>query len=323
MKTAGNCTCYGRLVHLHGIRSPLPPEYWHTEPELPRPWIVLPVEVRQEALSRPLSNHVLPSHIGFFPKARRHNVLRIAGTTSTVFKYCVQGSGWGQLKGRNFDVGPGDLLVLPIGEPHAYGSSEIRPWTIHWFHAVGDDVQNVLRELEVDLEHPVVHLGKSPELVGLFEELQREMAASCAPRDLLYASQLLTHLLGLMIRLRRTAKSHKQDARWRVLQTIAHIRNRPQLTLRTDEAALLADLSVSQFSALFRELTGESPKRFAIRIKMIRACQLLAETGQSVQKISGDLGFHDPLYFSRLFRSVNRISPSEFRKTQRSEARPY
>jgi hypothetical protein len=50
---------------------------------------------------------------------------------------------------------------------------------------VGDDVHNVLRELEVDLNHPVVHLGESPELVGLFEELQREMAAGCAPRDLI------------------------------------------------------------------------------------------------------------------------------------------
>ncbi len=296
----------------------MPPEYWHTEPELPRPWIVLPVEVRQEALSRPLSRHVLPSHVGFFPKARRHNVLRIAGTTSTVFKYCVQGNGYGQLSGRNFDVGPGDLLVLPIGEPHAYGSSEIRPWTIHWFHAVGDDIRDVLRELEFDVEHPVVYLGKSPELVALFEELQREMAAGCAPRDLLYASQLLTHLLGLMIRLRRAAKRENQDARSRVLQTIAHIRNRPQLTLSTDEAASMADLSVSQFSLLFRELTGESPKRFATRIKMIRARQLLAETGQSVQKISVELGFNDPLYFSRLFRSLNQISPSEFRKAHRS-----
>jgi AraC-like DNA-binding protein len=292
----------------------MPPEYWHVEPELPRPWIVLPVEVRQEALSRPLSKHVLPSHVGFFPKARRHSILRVAGTTSTIFKYCIQGNGWGQLGGRTFDVGPGDLLVLPIGEPHAYGSSAIRPWTIHWFHAVGDDVQNVLRELEIDLEHPVAHLGKSPELVGLFEELAREMAAGCAPRDLLYASQLLTHLLGVMIRLRSTARDHRPDARSRVLQTIAHLRNRPQLTLSTDEAASMADLSVSQFSALFRELTGESPKRFATRIKMIRARQLLADTGRTVQRISGELGFSDPLYFSRLFRSVNKISPSEFRK---------
>jgi AraC-like DNA-binding protein len=211
-------------------------------------------------------------------------------------------------------VGPGDLLVLPIGEPHAYGSSAIRPWTIHWFHAVGDDVHNVLRELEIDLEHPVAHLGRSPELVGLFEELAREMAAGCAPRDLLYASQLLTHLLGVMIRLRSTARDHRPDARSRVLQTIAHLRNRPQLTLSTDEAASMADLSVSQFSALFRELTGESPKHFATRIKMLRARQLLADTGRTVQRISSELGFSDPLYFSRLFRSVNKISPSEFRK---------
>lgn len=322
VKRASNCTCFGRLVYVPGIKSNLPAEYWHMEPELPLPWIVLPLEVRQQALARPLSRHLLPSHVGFFPEAGRHNVRRAQGTTSTIFKYCIRGSGWCELGGRVFDVGPGDLFVLPENVPHAYGSSSVEPWTVHWLHAVGEDIGHVLRELEVDLEHPVVHLGKSLELVGLFEDLQREMSANCTLPGLVYASQLLAHLLGAMMRLRHQGARQACDGRARVAKAIAALQSRPQQSLNTDEAAALAGLSVSHFSALFRQITGESPKRYSVRLKMLRARQLLLETGQSVRTISSAVGFDDPLYFSRLFRAMNRLSPSQFRRAARPERCP-
>jgi len=65
VEKASNCICYGRPVHVPGIRSSLAAQYWHMEPELPLPWIVLPLEARKEALARPLSRHLLPSHVGF------------------------------------------------------------------------------------------------------------------------------------------------------------------------------------------------------------------------------------------------------------------
>ena len=154
----------------------------HWWPDLPRPWIVLPPDVREAALSRPLSRHLLPSHVGFFPEARGHRIRREAGIGSTIFKYCVRGAGWCELHGKRFEVGPGDLLVIPQGSPHAYGAEPARPWTIHWFHAMGDDVPDVLRELEVDAAHPVAHLGRSPTLIGLFEELRRVLGGACSPR---------------------------------------------------------------------------------------------------------------------------------------------
>jgi AraC family transcriptional regulator of arabinose operon len=322
VEKASNCICYGRPVHVPGIRSSLPAQYWHMEPELPLPWIVLPLEARKEALARPLSRHLLPSHVGFFPNAGRHNVRRENGATSTVFKYCMSGSGWCELAGRTFEVGPGDLFVLPESVPHAYGSSTVQPWTLHWIHGVGEDIGHVLRELEVDLQHPVVHLGKSLELVALFEELQRTMAADCSFEGLVYASQILAHLLGCMMRLRNQVGRQRPDARTRVLKTITAIQNHPHQTLTTEEAAALAGLSVSHFSALFRQLTRESPKHYTTRVKMLRARQLLLETVQSVRTISAGLGFADPLYFSRLFRAFHNRSPSEFRRGARSEICP-
>ena len=263
--------------------------HWHWTRDLPRPWIVLTPEVRQAALSRPLSRHLLPSHAGFFPEAHAHRVRRELGIGSTIFKYCVRGEGWCELLGRRFEVRPGDLLVIPRDHGHGYGARQDRPWTIHWFHAIGDDVPHVLHELGVDAEHPVAHLGKSPALVALFEELRRQLGEAGSPGKLLYASQVLTHLLGMMIRLRRDkvgeAPDEAPDSRARVLASMGYMQDHPDRTLDLDTLASMAGVSVSHYAALFRTLTGHSPKRYFTRIRMTRAQELLAATTESVKVI--------------------------------------
>ncbi len=296
---------------------------WHSSPDLPRPWIVLPPEVREAALSKPLLRHLLPSHVGFFPKARTHRIRRDTGIGSTIFKYCVRGSGWCELQGKRTRVAEGDLLVVPQGHPHAYGADEERPWTVHWFHAVGEYVRPILSELGVDAAHPVVRLGEDARLAGLFQELHHELGTACTPERLLYASQLLTHLLGLMIRMRRDAVPEPPDARERVAASAAYVRAHPEEALDLDALASIARLSVSYFSALFRAVTGDPPRRYLTRVRMERARRSLAETGHDIKTISHQLGFDDQLYFSRVFRSVNGMSPSEFRRRHRSENSPY
>jgi len=287
---------------------------WHWWPDLPRPWIVLPPDVRDAALSRPLSRHLLPSHVGFFPEAREHRVRREVGIGSTIFKYCVRGAGWCELEGRRFEVGPGDLLVVPRGLPHAYGALPARPWTLHWFHAMGDDVPDILRELGVDARHPVVRVGQSPALVGLFDEVHDELGGACGPKNVLFASQLLTHLVGLVIRLRREAIHETPGAHQRVLASAAYMRNHPERSQSLGALASTVGLSSSHYSALFRAATGYSPKQYFTRVQMARAQQLLATTSHSVKAIAHRLGFDDPLHFSRVFRRVAGKSPSRYRR---------
>jgi AraC family transcriptional regulator of arabinose operon len=308
--------------HLAARRGSFAREHWHRSPDLPQPWIVLTPEVRTAALARPLTRHILPTHVGFFPDARGHRIVRETGIGSTIFKYCIRGTGWCDLGGSRFEVGPGDLLVVPRGQPHAYGAHPDRPWTIHWCHTMGDDVPHVLEELGASAERPLVHLGASPTLVGLFQQLRQALGESCSTPTLLYGSQLLGHMLGLMIRLRGEAVREPPDARGRVLASMAYMRDHPERPLDLDTLASIAGLSPSHYSALFRSLTGYPPKHYFTRLRMARAEELLATTSDSVKVISYRLGFEDPLYFSRVFRLLNRMSPSQFRKLRPSDDRP-
>jgi AraC-like DNA-binding protein len=59
-----------------------------------------------------------------------------------------------------------------------------------------------------------------------------------------------------------------------------------------------------------------SPIDFFIRLRMNRACRLLAESSLPVKDIAAQLGYDDPFYFSRLFKSVHAVAPTEYRTSR-------
>jgi AraC-like DNA-binding protein len=53
---------------------------------------------------------------------------------------------------------------------------------------------------------------------------------------------------------------------------------------------------------------------------MGHASRLLAESTLPVNDIAAQLGYDDPFYFSRLFKSVHAVAPTEYRMTRRAAA---
>jgi len=68
---------------------------------------------------------------------------------------------------------------------------------------------------------------------------------------------------------------------------------------------------------IFRFLNGRSEARrwaFFIRLRMDHARQLLDSTSSSIKEIAALVGYNDQFYFSRVFKSVHRMAPTEYRR---------
>jgi transcriptional regulator GlxA family with amidase domain len=83
--------------------------------------------------------------------------------------------------------------------------------------------------------------------------------------------------------------------------------------MQVAKLAALVNISPSHYFALFKRQTGCAPIDYFIRLRMERARRLLDTTSLNVKEIASELGYEDPFYFSRVFKSVNRVSPSEYR----------
>ncbi len=81
--------------------------------------------------------------------------------------------------------------------------------------------------------------------------------------------------------------------------------------------ARVACVTPSYLSRLYRRHMGTTPMRYRNAVRIEKAKQLLLVKSASVEEIADVLGFDDTKYFSRLFKSLTALSPSDFRKKHR------
>ncbi len=105
----------------------------------------------------------------------------------------------------------------------------------------------------------------------------------------------------------------ESEAVRKIGQSISYMLRHLDQPLQVATLASRANISPSHFFALFKRQVGCAPIDYFIRLRMQRACRLLDETGMSVKEIAATLGYEDPFYFSRIFKSVNRVAPSAYR----------
>jgi AraC-like DNA-binding protein len=99
----------------------------------------------------------------------------------------------------------------------------------------------------------------------------------------------------------------------RLAKVIEHVHLRYGDPVTSGELAVMAGLSVSQFERRFREAFGTSPRQYLVRIRVEAGARKLAETKQTVSEIALDCGFADHAHFSRRFRRMMQMSPTEYR----------
>ena len=84
------------------------------------------------------------------------------------------------------------------------------------------------------------------------------------------------------------------------------------------EAAAQAYLSPSHFCSCFTRQFGAPPREYAMRLRLQRSVQLLANQDLAVFQVAELVGFSDALYFSRVFRERYGVSPNQFRRQQQA-----
>jgi AraC-like DNA-binding protein len=79
------------------------------------------------------------------------------------------------------------------------------------------------------------------------------------------------------------------------------------------ELAAHAALSRSAFSARFRELVGESPKRYITRTRLAHAATLLHKSDASLAEIAHEVGYGSEFSFAKAFKRAFGVAPGAYR----------
>jgi AraC-like DNA-binding protein len=79
------------------------------------------------------------------------------------------------------------------------------------------------------------------------------------------------------------------------------------------ELAGIAGLPAARFARLTKRIYGISPLQLITKTRIAAASRLLRETDKQVAEIALECGFYDHSAFTRTFRAVTSVTPSQFR----------
>lgn len=122
-------------------------------------------------------------------------------------------------------------------------------------------------------------------------------------------------LLDELFQLVRAEKPIKEDQPTLVLEIERYIRSRYTEPLSLPAIAEFFDVTPAVVSSLFKKHKGIPPMEFMIRLRIDKAKELLRVVPPlTIRDIAAAIGYDDPYYMSRLFKSVTGASPSEYRE---------
>jgi AraC-like DNA-binding protein len=259
--------------------------------------------------------HAMPTSTGYELQTRpgyRWDGRMRGQTPFTVLQHTISGSGMLRYENRTMKIRPGEALLVIVPHNHCYWLESGENWEFFWLSMNGTDALRI-HETILDSHGPVLRLkpGSVDKLAACALRLmQGEAELPGAASAIAYeaAMALYDDTFGPSEDL-----TSAEPSLGRALQYIAaHLDE----ALPVEALAAASGLSRAHFSRRFARLTGLAPAEFVLQERMKRAAKLLTANRQlPVKQIAALVGISDNNYFSKIFRRVYGVSPTEFRTT--------
>jgi AraC family transcriptional regulator, transcriptional activator of pobA len=208
-------------------------------------------------------------------------------------------------------VGPGDLTIVPAGEPHRFLESKGSVMACVGFDAVGfSGLLGLLDPIERVREGatPIVRLPRARQdfVASLFAELGN------APQGIVQAS-LLTVILDEVRR--HTTLQAPQGTPSLVARSLAFIERNCLGPISLEDVARSVDRSPAHVTTAIKKATGKSAGEWIIAGRMAEARRLLRHSEENSEAIAERVGYADSTHFIRMFKRHHGTTPAAWRRS--------
>lgn len=225
--------------------------------------------------------------------------------------YISAGQGVYDSGGREYPLFKGDLFLISPDRIVRYTADIADPWEYYWVGFNGADARRLLSFTDFSEESPVVRLSETDRVREILLRIYREGGNTpAADADMVGH---LYHFFGCLIRASgdRPVAGGTQDY---LSQALRFIQHNYASDISIADIARFAGVSRSQLYRAFVAGFGMSPHDFLQKYRISEACSLLRRRDYTVAEVASSVGFNDPLYFSRIFKRLKQMAPTEFRR---------
>ncbi|MGO4546555.1 helix-turn-helix domain-containing protein [Paenibacillus sp. 2TAB23] len=173
-----------------------------------------------------------------------------------------------------------------------------------------------------------LNFAGDPDHSPLYDEEQLVRYASAAVTETLVIQlhqafkeqSMLSHIkkqqlfCELLLHMHVPLKTNKQTVNESVQQTIAYMEEKFAKAIQMSDLPIMAGMTPSSYCRAFKKMTGLTPGHYLTRLRMMRAKELMSEPSAALRDVATSIGYQDELYFSRVFKKTEGISPSVYLK---------
>ena len=225
--------------------------------------------------------------------------------------------GAGQLTwaGETFPLEQGDVVFIDCrrGYAHATGLPGKPLWRLKWCHFHGPTMASVYEKYRQRGGAPVIRGADRDRYSHLLDTLYSTAASNDYIRDM-RINEKLCQMLTLLMESSWSREGRVQDPRKMDIRRIkAYLddRFREKITLESVAAHFYVDKHY--LARRFKAEYGTTVTQYIHRLRVTRAKWMLRFTDMTVEQIGLECGAGELTYFSRLFKKLEGISPSEYR----------
>ena len=98
-----------------------------------------------------------------------------------------------------------------------------------------------------------------------------------------------------------------------ISKAIHYIQENFHENISLDDVAKEINMSYHYFSKFFKESIGTNFVDYLTELRIVKSKEMLKDSGVSIKEICNEIGYSDPNYFSKTFKKVTGMTPTEYR----------
>ena len=226
-----------------------------------------------------------------------------------ILHYVISGRGFLDFGDKHITIEKGQsFMIRPFLSVHYYSDPE-DPWEYVWVDFRGHEFEYLINSINYIKDNCVIGYTDPRYILLLIDMICGEYPLKKTTN---FCNGLLKAILGIYIDNFPTtdgnARAQKfSDATKEISENFQNF----DFTITDISTAL--GISAASLYRLFIEFAGISPNRYLTSYRITMAKNFI-DAGMTIKAAAQACGYSDPLYFSRVFKSIVTISPTAYRQ---------